>query len=268
MAATHPRISIITVTFNAEKVVEKTLLSVVGQTYDNLEYLIIDGASKDGTMVIVERYRARIERCGRIVSEPDKGLYDAMNKGARLATGEWILFMNADDVFIDQDVVADVAAFIEAHPEADVVYGNTEQVWDYGTVVSAPAEAYVNHKMCISPQATFVKTALHNLHPFDLQYRFAADFEQSTSFALEGRKFLHFDRLVSRVELSSGVTHENHYASENEIYSILLAQGFDVKHEMRRKLHHIKMVAAFRKHAPGWISRPVFRLLAKYYKAM
>lgn len=266
--ATPPRITIITVCFNAQDVIEKTLRSVVSQTYDNLEYVIVDGASKDGTMAIVERYRERIERCGRIVSEPDKGLYDAMNKGVRLATGEWFLLLNCDDVFVDEHVVADVAAFIEAHPEADIVYGNTEQVWEYGTVVSAPAEAYRNHKMCISPQATFVRTALHLAHPFDLKYRYAADFEQSTSFALEGRKFLHFDRLVSRVELSSGVTHENHYASEKEIYSILLAQGFDVKHEMRRKLRHIKMVAAFRKHAPGWISRPVFRLLAKYYKAM
>ena len=263
-----PRISVITVTFNAEKVVEKTIRSVVGQTYDNLEYLIIDGASKDGTMGIVERYRDRIEHCGRIVSEPDKGLYDAMNKGARLASGDFLIFMNADDVFIDSEVVADAAAFIEAHPEADAVYGNTEQVWDYGTLVSAPAEAYVNHKMCISPQATFVRTALHNEHPFNLKYRYAADFEQSTSFALEGRKFVHLDRLVSRVELSSGVTHENHYASEKEIYEILLSQGFDVRGEMRRKLRHIKMVAAFRKHMPRWIAQPVFRLIAKIYKPM
>jgi len=266
--ASLPRISVITVCFNAQDAIEKTIRSVVGQTYDNLEYLIIDGASKDGTMIIIDHYRDRIERCGQIVSEPDKGLYDAMNKGARLSTGEWILFMNADDIFVDNDVVADVSAFIREHPEADIVYGNTEQLWAFGTLISAPTEAYRNNKMCISPQATFVKRSLHESHPFDLQYRYAADFEQSTSFVLEGRRFLHFDRLIARVELSSGVTHDNHYASEEEIYKILLAQGFDVRREMKRKLRNIKLVASFRKHMPKWISDPVFRVIARVYKAM
>ncbi|MBR1538500.1 MAG: glycosyltransferase, partial [Bacteroidales bacterium] len=125
---TKPRISVVTICYNARNVVEKTILSVVGQTYGNLEYLIIDGASKDGTMTVIDRYRERIETTGRIVSEPDKGLYDAMNKGIRLATGQWILFMNADDVFVDEHVVADFAAFLEIHPEAEVVFGNTEQI--------------------------------------------------------------------------------------------------------------------------------------------
>ena len=266
---TPPRITVITVCFNAQDVIEKTLRSVVSQTYDKLEYVIVDGASKDGTMAIVERYREAIERGGgRIVSEPDKGLYDAMNKGVRLATGEWFLLLNCDDIFVDEHVVADAAAFIAQHPEADVVYGNTEQVWDYGKVLSAPETAYRNRKMCISPQATFVRTALHLSHPFDLKYRYAADFEQSTSFVREGRTFLHFDRLVSRVELSSGVTFDNHYASEEEIYDILAAQGFDVAKERRRKLRHIKLVSAFRRHLPRWIVNPVMRLIAKVYKPM
>ena len=126
----HPCISVITVTFNAEKTVEKTIQSVLEQTYDHLEYLIIDGASRDRTLEIAGRYR---ERISRIVSEPDRGLYDAMNKGANLATGEWVLFMNADDVFADRDVVKDAAAFIEAHPQAEVVFGNTDQILDHGT---------------------------------------------------------------------------------------------------------------------------------------
>ena len=263
-----PRISVITVSYNAQDVIEKTIRSVVSQTYANLEYIIVDGASKDGTMAVVERWRERIERSGRIVSEPDKGLYDAMNKGVRLATGEWFLLLNCDDVFVDENVVADVAAFIREHPEADAVYGNTEQVWEFGTILSAPAEAYRNHKMCISPQATFVRTALHLSHPFDLKYRYAADFEQSTSFVLEGRRFLHFDRLVSRVELASGVTHENHYASEKEIYGILAAQGFDVAAEGRHKLRHIKLVSTFKRRMPKWIANPVMRLVAKYFKPM
>ena len=264
----QPIISIITVTFNAAKVVEKTIQSVVSQTYDKLEYLIIDGASKDDTMAIVDRYRDQIERRGRIVSEPDKGLYDAMNKGVRLASGEWILFLNADDEFIDSNVVADVAAFIGKHPEADFVFGNTEEVWDYGIVISAPAEACINHKMCSSPQASFVKKSLHESHPFELQYRYAADFEQFISFVQGNTTFVHFDRLISRIRLSSGVTHENHLASATEIYDILLDRGYDVQKEKTRKLRNIKLVSSFRKQMPGWITRPVFKVLAKVYKAM
>jgi len=267
-AMNQPVISIITVTFNAANVVEKTIQSVVSQTYDKLEYLIIDGASKDNTMDIVDRYRDQIERRGRIVSEPDKGLYDAMNKGASLATGDWVLFMNADDEFIDSNVVADVAAFIEKHPEADIVFGNTEQIWDYGTVLSAPTEACVNHKMCSSPQASFVKKTVHESHPFELRYRYASDFEQFISFVQEGKVFVHFDRLISRIRLNSGVTYDNHYASATEIYNILLDRGFDVRKEKARKLRNIKLVSSFRKYMPKWVSNPVFRMLAKYYKAM
>ena len=264
----HPKITIITVCFNAEAAIEKTIRSVVNQTYDNLEYVIVDGASKDGTMAVVERYRDRIEKSGRIVSEPDKGLYDAMNKGGQLATGDWLLFLNADDVFVDDKVIADVAAFMDEHPEADVVYGNTEQVWAFGTTIAAPSKPYRNHKMCISPQATFVRTALHLSHPFNLKYRYAADFEQSTSFVLEGRKYLHLNRLIARVELQSGVTHDNHYASEEEIYDIILSQGFNVRREKARKLRNIKLVSHLKKHLPKWIVHPVLRVVAKFYKAM
>ena len=95
-----PRFSVITVTYNAEKVLEDTIQSVISQTYHHVEYIIIDGASKDGTMAIVNRYRDRISR---VVSEPDKGLYDAMNKGIALATGDYLCFLNAGDSFHEDD---------------------------------------------------------------------------------------------------------------------------------------------------------------------
>ena len=85
----YPQFSIITVTYNAEKVLEDTIQSVVSQTYTNIEYLIIDGNSKDGTMKIVQQYQKHIHQ---VISEPDKGLYDAMNKGIQLATGDYVCF--------------------------------------------------------------------------------------------------------------------------------------------------------------------------------
>ena len=100
-----PKISVITISYNAEKEIEKTILSVISQTYSNIEYLIIDGASKDDTMVIVNKYKDRISH---IVSEPDKGIYDAMNKGVKYATGEWIVMMNAGDIFNNESVLQNI----------------------------------------------------------------------------------------------------------------------------------------------------------------
>ena len=97
-----PKFSIITVTYNAEKVLEDTIQSVISQTYHHIEYIIVDGASKDGTLSIINRYRSRIHT---VVSEPDKGLYDAMNKGIALASGDYLCFLNAGDCFHDDDTL-------------------------------------------------------------------------------------------------------------------------------------------------------------------
>lgn len=100
--AYKPKITVVTVCFNAAETIEKTILSVVGQTYDNIEYLIIDGGSKDDTLEIIKKYENNISKW---ISEPDKGIYDAMNKAIKMATGEWINFMNAGDCFAADDVL-------------------------------------------------------------------------------------------------------------------------------------------------------------------
>ena len=97
-----PKFSVITVTYNAEKVLEDTIQSVIAQTYHHVEYIIVDGASKDGTLSIIDRYRPRIHT---VVSEPDKGLYDAMNKGIALASGDYLCFLNAGDCFHEDDTL-------------------------------------------------------------------------------------------------------------------------------------------------------------------
>lgn len=97
-----PKFSIITVTYNAEKVLEDTIQSVISQTYHHVEYIIVDGASKDGTLSIIDRYRSRITT---VVSEPDKGLYDAMNKAISLASGDYLCFLNAGDCFHEDDTL-------------------------------------------------------------------------------------------------------------------------------------------------------------------
>ena len=116
----QPKISVVTVCYNAVNDIEKTILSVINQTYPNIEYLIIDGGSKDGTMDIVNKYKDKIDV---IVSEPDKGIYDAMNKGIDRATGDWINFMNAGDMFWEKDSILKVFAASGVDDSLDVIYG-------------------------------------------------------------------------------------------------------------------------------------------------
>ena len=128
--------SIITVTYNARKALERTLQSVGVQTYDEMEYLVIDGESTDGTMERVARWEAEVkdERTRRgmepmrcvTVSEPDRGLYDAMNKGLQRATGDYVWFLNAGDTFRSPETVAQLADVAERNGWPDILYGETD----------------------------------------------------------------------------------------------------------------------------------------------
>ena len=115
-----PRLSVITVVFNNVKDIERTMLSVLNQTYTNIEYIIIDGGSNDGTLELIDKYKDRITK---IISEKDNGIYDAMNKGLTLATGEYVLFMNSGDEIYARDTVEKV---FDSAPDADIYYGETE----------------------------------------------------------------------------------------------------------------------------------------------
>ena len=182
------KLSVITVSFNARDVIRQTLASVTGQTYSDLEYIVIDGGSTDGTQAVIGEYTARI---ARFVSEPDGGIYFGMNKGIAAATGDFVLFLNAGDRFADERVLEDVAAFIGAHPEADAVFGDSEQVLEYGSYRIKPAPDRLDRSMGISHQAVFVRTDLLRAHPFDVRYRYAADYEQISSLYLDKKVFVY-----------------------------------------------------------------------------
>ena len=124
------KVSVITVCYNAEASIGNTLKSVLEQTYKDFEYVIIDGASKDNTLKIVERYKPEFEEKGillNLISEKDNGIYDAMNKAVRCCNGEWLIYMNADDTFADADVLKDILADND-HDGIDVVYGDSYRI--------------------------------------------------------------------------------------------------------------------------------------------
>lgn len=133
--AQAPLLSIITVTFNAERYLERTLTSVLAQRNQDFEYLVIDGGSTDSTLDIVQRYSGRIDRW---VSEPDRGLYDAMNKGLRMAKGQYVWFMNAGDEIYSPDTVTQLFGAFEQG--ADVCYGDALFVHDDGSALGLRSE--------------------------------------------------------------------------------------------------------------------------------
>jgi len=259
------RITVVTVSFNTRQIIEKTILSVLSQNYPDIEYIIIDGGSSDGAQEIIEKYRPSL---AHYVSERDGGIYFGMNKGIDAATGDYLLFLNAGDVFADDHVVSDMAGFISGHPDVDVAYGNSEQLLEYGAYIVKPAAAYMNHRMGISHQATFVKLPLLRSHKFDTRYRFAADFEQLSHFYLSGARFAYCDRLVARVEMTDGATYRHYIESANEMYDIIESRGIDVSKQRKSQIRRKKLTRLFRNLVPATIRKPIFRLLAKYYKVL
>lgn len=178
------KISIITVCRNSEQTIDTTIKSVLGQTYKNIEYIIIDGASTDRTKDIVLSYGDRI---AKFISERDKCLWEAMNKGIKNATGDFLYFINSDDYIYDQNVIKDVATFITERPDADFVYGDIEVRMQNGKAVrqKSPYVAEIIESMvvgCSIPHAvSFIKAQLfEKIGLYNETYKIGSDYEWTT----------------------------------------------------------------------------------------
>ena len=219
----HPKFSIITVTYNAASVLEDTIQSVITQTYKNVEYIIVDGDSSDRTLEIANKYKEHIH-C--IISEPDKGLYDAMNKGIKKATGDYLCFLNAGDELHEDDTLQLMVHSITERDLPDVLYGETAIVDEEGHFLrmrrlSTPEE--LNWKsfkkgMVVCHQAFFARRALVPL--YDMQYRFSADFDWCIKI-MKKSTILHNTHLTLIDYLNEGVTTHNHKASLKERFHIM-----------------------------------------------
>ena len=221
----HPKFSIITVTYNAEKVLEDTIQSVVFQTYRNVEYILVDGNSKDNTLAIIHKYRDRITH---IISEPDKGLYDAMNKGIHLATGDYVCFLNAGDELHDPETLQKMTYTLKGKELPDVIYGETAIIDDKGHLIrmrrlSAPDQlTWKSFKqgMLVCHQTFFARRTLAIQNLYDLQYRFSADFDWCIRIMKQSQT-LHNTRLILIDYLNEGMTSRNHKASLKERFRIM-----------------------------------------------
>lgn len=172
------KISVITVCFKAARAIAKTIKSVKDQTYKDVEYIIVDGASKDDTMEVIRKTLGGYP--AKVISEPDRGIYDAMNKGIALAGGDYIHFLNAGDFYHDERVLEKTALAIEK-TGADIVYGDIEYLYPDGSRErrnydqKCAKQLYYLTGDCINHQAMFVKRALFEKDLFDIRFRICAD---------------------------------------------------------------------------------------------
>lgn len=169
----NPLISVVTVVYNGEKNIEQTINSVLNQTYKNVEYIIIDGNSKDKTLEIIKKYEDRIDYWQ---SEPDKGIYDAMNKGIKLATGDYIGLLNADDWY-ENDTCEFIANKV-CTEKADVYHGLLRYLDEDNQLLKV--EGYtiklINSGMIAHPTC-FIKKSVYNKILYDTKYKSASDYD-------------------------------------------------------------------------------------------
>lgn len=173
----YPKISIVTVCFNSEKTIEQTILSVINQTYSNIEYIIIDGKSTDGTVDIIEKYQDKIAYW---VSEPDGGIYDAMNKGIDRATGGYIYFIGSDDYLCTHDILDKVAQILYAK-KTDLLCASVWSVHESLNLQISAKNRFdlqdVFYGYHIPHQGMFVKTIFMKKYKFNCKYKMVADYD-------------------------------------------------------------------------------------------
>ena len=216
-----PLITVITVVYNDVKHIEKTILSVVNQTYSNIEYIIIDGGSTDGTVDIIKKYADSIAYW---VSEPDKGIYDAMNKGILHATGEWINFMNSGDLYVADDILCRMAEYL-TH-DVQILHGNIIRVYSHAKVKSVGVTTdkpglmdmfnnTFHHQACLIQVGLFKKIGL-----YALEYKLCADWKFFfDSVVLHHVQSKYVDVTVSLFKMDGASTnHSVSYIKEQESY--------------------------------------------------
>ena len=216
----NPLFSIITVVFNGEKSITKTINSVLKQSYDNFEYIIIDGNSTDNTKIIISNFK---ESLTNFISENDLGIYDAMNKGIRLAKGEWVNFMNSGDVFYDENVLYNISKSIDEDAlNLDIIYGNHILNFNDSLIKIKPMNLNrLNYEMAFCHQSTFIKNDILKNNYFNLQYKYASDFDMMNKLYLKKMIFKYIDLDICIFDQSEGATLKNYKESIKERFLII-----------------------------------------------
>lgn len=198
------KVSIITVCYNSSATIRDTIESVLSQSYKNIEYIIVDGASKDSTIEILSEYQGRISK---VISEPDKGIYDAMNKGVAASTGEFVGILNSDDIFFDVDAVKNLVSFLEGRPDIDASYADLVFVQRHKT--DAVTRKYSSSSFTpgkirfgfMIPHPTFYarRELFKQFGSYKLNYRVSADFELMARFFTRSVKMARYPAVMVKM---------------------------------------------------------------------
>lgn len=238
------KFTFITITYNASAVVQRTLDSVLGQTYPHIEHIIVDGQSKDDTVAKALAYQRQTQEGAtghevRIISEPDNGIYDAMNKGLAMVTGTYVCFLNAGDSLYDSRQTALLASFSEAEAGKDgggrlpaVLYGETVLVDNAGHILrlrrlKAPRRLTwlsFQRGMLVCHQAFYARADIAKLEPYDLRFRFSADVDWCVRVMKQadrhGLPLANTNRILA-CYLAEGATTANRRASLGERFCVM-----------------------------------------------
>lgn len=213
------RFSIITVCYNAVHTIEETILSVQRQTFKDYEHIIIDGGSTDGTLEIIDKYR---EKFSVVVSEPDRGIYDAMNKGIFFSKGTFIAMLNADDYYLDDALEVMYSKIKKSNLYENIVYYGNLIVFDQkiedGYVVKPLLPNKLNEFMCLNHPTCFVSRNLYQTFSYNIQYKTAADQDLFLRFWRRGNaRFIYLNSEITAMK-KGGISSK--FSSFFEIWEI------------------------------------------------
>jgi len=206
------KVSIITACYNAEATIEETIRSVAGQTYNDIEYIIVDGSSKDKTLEIIEKYRDKVSI---LISEPDDGVYNAMNKGIKAATGDLMFFLNADDVFINELVVEQFVNFAESNKKG-LLLGNLILLDKYTGKVFHEKHQLIDDiqllKSTVFHPATFFRKEVFEKYGFyNEENKIAGDYEWYLNYFVKNHgNYAYLDKPVSVFSMNGLSSNEEH----------------------------------------------------------
>ena len=208
------KISIITVCYNSEKYIQSTIESVLNQTYENIEYIVIDGCSNDGTVTIIKEYESKFNGRMKWISEPDKGIYDAMNKGIKMATGDVVGILNSDDFYIENTVIEQVADTFTQNKETQIVFGdvlfvkpdNLDKTVRYYRSKNFTPKRFRFGFMPAHPTFFTYKTHFDKIGYYKIKYTIAADFELLLRFMLLNKLKYNYIPLVFMKMRTGGIS--------------------------------------------------------------
>lgn len=215
------KLSIITIAYNCANDLEGTMASVFEQTFNDIEYVIVDGGSSDGSVAIIKKYKQNIDKW---VSEPDKGIYDAMNKGLKMATGDYVLFLNAGDKLSGSDTLNQIP--FSKFPKADIFYGETVSVDENGNELGLRPKKlphnlnwkHFKNGMVVCHQSILVKRKL--APEYNRSYKLSSDVEWVLKCLKKSNQIIFTETIISRF-LEGGASVQRHGESLNERFMIM-----------------------------------------------